>query len=239
VTSALPKEGKSTTCANLAVTFAQGGRSVLAVNCDYRRPSLHQFFDLEKNDAGIVDTAVPGLSVVANAAGGSMHPGTVGEYQHSLVESQRHNYDVILLDTSPLLSTSDPIDVLSCVDFVLYVGRVGVTRSTDFQAGAHLLARHRANLAGIVVVGVEDSQGGYAYYYRDASLPLDRDGSVRESANGNGNGSNVNGTNGHGNGNGSTVNGTNGHGGRLEPIRYVPELSRIAWKPDAPQPTKR
>jgi Mrp family chromosome partitioning ATPase len=244
VASALPKEGKSTTCANLAVTFAQGGRSVLAVNCDYRRPSLHQFFDLDKNDAGIVHTAVPELSVVANAAGGRMHPGTVGEYQRSLVESQRHNYDVILLDTSPLLSTSDPIDLLSCVDFVLYVGRVGMTRCTDFQAGADLLGRHRADVAGIVVVGVAENEGAYAYYYRDASMPPDRDASLPEHAtvggtnghvNGhsNGDGASLNGTNGHANGsNGSDASKANGTNGA------VPELSRIAWKADTSESTK-
>lgn len=52
ITSAGPNEGKSTTLANLAVTFAEAGREVIAVDCDLRRPSLHRLFDVP-NDRGL------------------------------------------------------------------------------------------------------------------------------------------------------------------------------------------
>src|ERR671938_116384 len=54
VTSAGPEEGKSTTLANLAVTMAQAGKRVIFADCDLRRPSQHQIFNV-RNNSGITD----------------------------------------------------------------------------------------------------------------------------------------------------------------------------------------
>lgn len=54
VTSADSKDGKSTVCSNLGVTFSQNGQSVIILDCDFRKPSIHKFFNIS-NSAGITD----------------------------------------------------------------------------------------------------------------------------------------------------------------------------------------
>jgi len=70
VGSAGPKEGKTTTSANLATMFAETGQRVLVVNCDFRRPTLHQFFDLPNEPRRVFETTTPGLWVVTDVTAG-------------------------------------------------------------------------------------------------------------------------------------------------------------------------
>ena len=165
VSSAQPKEGKSTDCANLAAAFAESGRSVLAVNCDYRRPTLHRYFGI-RNDAGeILASPVQGLSVVANVPTAKTSPGRVAAEQRAFIESQRSHFDVILLDTAPLLSTSDPIDIVSVADFVLLVGRPGTTERDHARQTMELLTRHRVTVAGLLMTAVDPLGSDYYYHY--------------------------------------------------------------------------
>jgi Mrp family chromosome partitioning ATPase/capsular polysaccharide biosynthesis protein len=165
VASAQPKEGKSATCANLAAAFAESGRSVLAVNCDHRRPTLHHYFKLA-NEAGRVQTTnIQGLSIVTNVTTTKTSPGRVGAEQRSFIELQRPHFDVILLDTAPLLSTSDPIDIVSVADFMLLVGRPGYTERDHARQMMELLARHRVEVAGLLMTAVDPVSSDYYHYY--------------------------------------------------------------------------
>jgi Mrp family chromosome partitioning ATPase/capsular polysaccharide biosynthesis protein len=165
VSSAQPKEGKSATCANLAAAFAESGRSVLAVNCDHRRPTLHQYFELANEPGRIQATAIQGLSVVTNVTSTKTSPGRIAAEQRAFIELQRPHFDVILLDTAPLLSTSDPIDIVSLVDFVLLVGRPGYSERDHARQMIELLERHRAQVAGLLLTAVDPVSSDYYYYY--------------------------------------------------------------------------
>lgn len=166
VGSPQPKDGKSATCANLAAAFAEAGRTTLAVNCDYRRPTLHRYFGLENEAEVAQTTGVPGLSVVTDVEHSKSSPGRVAADQRRFIEAQRDHYDVIVLDTAPFLGTSDPIDIVSVVDFVVLVGRVHMTERDLAAQTMKLLDRHRANVAGLVLTGVSRSGGEtYGYYY--------------------------------------------------------------------------
>ena len=165
VSSAQPKEGKSTDCANLAAAFAESGRSVLAVNCDYRRPTLHRYFGLSDQPGQIQRTHIDGLSLVTNVTKSEAVPGRIAAEQRSFVESQRDHFDVILLDTAPLLSTADPIDIISVVDFVLLVGRPNLTERDHAHQSMELLERHRAAVAGLLMTAVDPVGSDYYYYY--------------------------------------------------------------------------
>jgi Mrp family chromosome partitioning ATPase/capsular polysaccharide biosynthesis protein len=165
ISSAEPKEGKSASCANLAAAFAESGRSVLAINCDYRRPTLHRYFGLPNEPGRVLATEVQGLSVVTNGPNAKTSPGRIAAEQRAFIEMQRAHFDVILLDTAPLLSTSDPIDIVSVADFVLLIGRPGSTERDHAHQTMELLARHRVDTAGLLLTSVDIVSSDYYYYY--------------------------------------------------------------------------
>ena len=79
VTSASPGEGKTTTSANLAAVFGEAGSSVLVLNCDFRRPSIHEMFGVPDEPRRVQETAVPGVKVVTNVlADAGVEPGAGG-----------------------------------------------------------------------------------------------------------------------------------------------------------------
>jgi len=176
--SAQPKEGKSATCANLAAAFAEAGRTTLAINCDYRRPTLHRYFGLENEPEVAQITGVPGLTLVTDVEHSKSSPGRVAADQRAFIESQREHYDVIVLDTAPFLGTSDPIDIVSVVDFVVLVGRVQETERDQAAQTMRLLDRHRVNVAGLVLTAVTRNTGetyGYYYWVEPPEAPPDAD----------------------------------------------------------------
>jgi capsular exopolysaccharide synthesis family protein len=167
VGSAGPKEGKTTTSANLATMFAETGQRVLAINCDFRRPSLHQFFDLPNEPRRVFETSTPGLWVVTDVTSGpaGANPAFVVEEQRRLVASARKRFDVIILDTAPMLTTNDATEVMTSADLAVIVSRSGVTTSDGAQRTRELLSRIAAPVSGVVLLGSEASPNDYYYYY--------------------------------------------------------------------------
>jgi Mrp family chromosome partitioning ATPase len=178
VTSGQPKEGKSANCANLAVAFAESGRTVLAVNCDYRRPTLHHYFGLTNQPGRILTTEIRGLSVVTNVASSKTSPGRMAVEQRAFIEAQRGNYDVIVLDTAPLLGTADPVEIVPVVDLVLLVGRPDHTERDHASQTMELLGRHRADIAGLLMTAVDPVGSDYYYYYAAYSSYASLDASL-------------------------------------------------------------
>jgi polysaccharide biosynthesis transport protein len=160
VTSACPSEGKSTTAANLGVAFAQQGLRVLLVDCDLRRASLHHSFGLTQTpgltqmlmadpDAGsraiaagpaIRSTAIDGLFVLP---AGPLPPNPaelLGSNQmRSTLDALSSGYDMVILDTPPVLVASDAAILSKSVDGVVFVVCAGRTdRDAARQAVEHL-----------------------------------------------------------------------------------------------------
>lgn len=174
VTSAEPGEGKSTLIANLATVIAQSGRRVIAVDCDLRRPILHMAFGLFKasglsdlllsmrneiNLAQVVSaTRIPNLFVL-NAGSPTNHLGELvssprmAEIMHSL----RQAYDVVLLDSPPLLAVSDALALAGLTDITLLVVERGRTKSDIVQTACRMLSDVRAPSVGLVVNRAEPS----------------------------------------------------------------------------------
>jgi tyrosine-protein kinase Etk/Wzc len=186
VTSAAPGEGKTLTAANLAVTLAYDGLRVLLVDCDIRRPRVHSLFQLPRApglmellrasgdpDAppprAIRETPVARLSVLtcgalpvnaANLLSGTRMRVLLGELQEQ--------FDIIVLDTPPVLATADASIVASLTDGVLLVVRAGTTDRNAAQRAYQQLANVGARVVGTVLNdpgGEVAKEGDYYYPY--------------------------------------------------------------------------
>jgi Mrp family chromosome partitioning ATPase/capsular polysaccharide biosynthesis protein len=190
ISSASPGEGKTTTTANLAAVFAEAGSTVLVVNCDFRRPALHRFFGIEDEPRRVHETNVPGVKVVTNVlTDPASNPAQVLAAQRQVVAAARGRFDVILLDTAPLLTANDAVELVSSADLVLLVARVGITRSDTAERSMALLTRLDVPLAGVILMGVSSATNDYYYYYQPGRVSPARASERsrgRSSVNGNG-----------------------------------------------------
>lgn len=165
VTSAGEGEGKSTTVSNLAVVMAQAGKRVLLVDCDLRKPTVHRTFFLENrigltnlliNQATIEDavqeTMQPGLSVVTS---GAMPPNPAellgSRRMRDLLANFGEHYDMVLVDSAPLLAVTDASLLANFVDGVLLVLRSGKVSRDDAKKAKAMLNHVGANLVGVVL----------------------------------------------------------------------------------------
>ncbi|HVC33776.1 MAG TPA: CpsD/CapB family tyrosine-protein kinase [Chloroflexota bacterium] len=178
ITSASPEDGKSTTLANLAVTFAETGRSVVAVDCDLRRPSLHKLFGLP-NEGGltalireeralgdvILSTDVPHLGILPS---GPLPPNPSellgSQRMERVVESLRSAADVVLFDSPPTISVTDAAVLGAKMDGVLLVVSVGKTKRDHVMRAKQLLERVNAKVLGVVLNNVKFDGSLYRYY---------------------------------------------------------------------------
>jgi capsular exopolysaccharide synthesis family protein len=181
ITSAGAGEGKSTTAANLTICLAQAERSVLLVDADLRRPALHTMFrqpnapGLSSYLAGdalpeavVVKTAVPNLSLVPS--------GPIPPNPSELLGSRRMNeflrmmserFDMIVLDTPPVLAVSDACVLVPAVDGVLLVVGSGIVVRPALKRAKDQLASVRARILGAVVNRFDAIANGYSKRYYD------------------------------------------------------------------------
>ena len=179
ITSPNPKDGKSTMAANLAICMAQSGKKVMLVDCDLRNPTVHKLFGL-KNSVGASDVIageaelpdaiqsvdVENLSIVPSGP----NPSNPSELLTSprfdeLVKLLGERYDLIIVDSPPLLAVSDPATIASRVDGVLLVMRITKDGRPEAVQAKQLLASMGAEILGVVVNGWHQVRGyGYGYY---------------------------------------------------------------------------
>ena len=173
VTGAGGSQGKSTTVVNLAAAVAETGRSVLVIDCDFRKPEAHLFLDprpgsglanLVKGDfSGYLDQMVRSTSVRGVDLVTSMepvrNPTAVVSRLPGIIADARGRADVVLIDSSPLLVTSDAVDVLRYADAALVACRVGKTTYGQASRARRLLQRADVKLLGIVLTGTAKPRG--------------------------------------------------------------------------------
>ena len=182
VTSPRPGDGKSTLAANLAVTVAQGGKTTLLIDADFRRPTAHRVFGFNKKKgmAALVKgkaephevlhpiSCVPNLTV----APCGLRPTNPSELLSSkefvsALEYLKEQFDFVIIDTPPLLAVSDPRAVAASVDGVVLTMRIDKEARPVAKRATEILRESGANVVGIVVNGVNggiDKKERNAYY---------------------------------------------------------------------------
>jgi capsular exopolysaccharide synthesis family protein len=187
VTSSLPKEGKSTTVGNYAVTLAQKGARVLVIDADLRRPTLHKYFGMS-NKRGLSDYIIgeadtvdiftpvpdlPNLNIVPAGRDIAFPSEALGSARfRSLIKQWENEYDNLIFDSAPILSVSDTLPLVSWMDSVLLVVKSGFTPLKALMRSKALLNRAHARITGVLLNDVSDEneesgyygKGGYEYY---------------------------------------------------------------------------
>ena len=179
VTSPQPADGKSTTASNLAICMAQSGRKVLLIDADLRRPSQHTLHGLARspglteilNDQmpfhqAVQQTAIENLDLLATGAEVSYPAELLAKDRlGTLLSELRQAYDLVILDTSPLLVVTDPSVIAVVIDGIVLIVRAAATRRLDAERSQDLLKALETPVLGLVINGINPGQGGYGYGY--------------------------------------------------------------------------
>jgi len=180
--SALPKEGKTTTVANIAVSFSQLSKKVLLIDSDLRRPRLHRVFKV-RNTSGLSGYLTGKVSFEEAIQKTSVEniwilpSGLIPPYPAELLNSKkmkemlgevRERFDIILLDTTPVLGVIDAVIVSSIVDSAVLVIKAGETSKKPFLNAIDELRMAKTKILGVVFNSLKVSRGDYNFmdYYR-------------------------------------------------------------------------
>jgi len=183
VTSALPREGKTTAAANLAVTLAQLGDKTVVVDADLRKPGVGRLLNMTGgNYAGLssylagassLDLVIVPHPTIPNLAAiptGPLPPNPADLLSsHKLAEAileLRKRFKFVVIDSPPVMAATDAVILSVQTDGVLLVVRSGETPKEAFTRTRDLLVSVKCNILGVVLNAVDASAPDYYYSYR-------------------------------------------------------------------------
>jgi len=177
-TSGQPGEGKTTTAINTAISLSQLGASVLLIDADLRRPTVHRVFKLKEIhglstflsrqvevDPLIHKLWVPNLSVLPC---GPIPPNPAelisSERMKELLRELWAKYDHILIDSPPLINVTDPVILSTMVDGVILVVQAGRSTREVVRRARQELGSVGAKIFGVVLNNLDIKREGYDSY---------------------------------------------------------------------------
>ncbi len=185
VTSALPREGKTTSAANLAITLAQLGDRTLLVDCDLRKPGIRRALNLPNvhgHDVGLSSylagvaplhdiivqhPTVPNLDAVPT---GPIPPNPAdllsSHRMAEAIEDLRQQYKFVVIDSPPIMAATDAVIISALADGVVLVVWSNETPKQAFSRTRELLASVKGRLLGVVLNAVDSAAPDYYYSYR-------------------------------------------------------------------------
>jgi non-specific protein-tyrosine kinase len=177
VTSPAAGEGKSTAVANLAVTMAQSGRRTVLVDCDLRRPSLHELFGLnmapgltnvvleEMAELPLQATGVDGLSLLSSGPTPPNPADLLGaQRMERLIAQLSERADIVLFDAPPVVAAADAAILGAKADGVLLVIQAGRTRRDQSERARELLEQAKVRIVGVALTNAPRESRGGEYY---------------------------------------------------------------------------
>jgi capsular exopolysaccharide synthesis family protein len=179
VTSAVPGEGKTTTAVNMAVTMADCGMRVAIVDTDLRRPNVHRVLKMERGpglanvlrgEVELADvirtTRVENLEIISSGRVPPNPSELIGSTRmEHLMEELSHQFDIVIFDAPSILVVTDPVLLSTRVDSVVLVLSANYARRETVQRAIRLLQAASAEIAGVVLNGLEATRRHYYYYY--------------------------------------------------------------------------
>src|ERR1035441_6615746 len=180
ITSAAPSEGKTTTAVHLAIAHAQQKHKTLLIDCDMRRPGIHTRLGInpESGLATVLQNGLkwrekpvklvelPDLDVLPTGFSSRRAADLIGASLPRILEEASADYDLIVIDTPPMLGFPEPLQMAAAVDGVVLVALAGQTSRNAVGSALNSLQRVRANVVGLVLNEVtKDVSDSYYYGY--------------------------------------------------------------------------
>ncbi len=180
VTSSQPREGKTTTAVNTAISLAQTGASTLIIDCDMRKPRVHQLLNVsnhigislylsgQNEDLSVLiqEHQIPNLSIMPC---GPVPPNPAellgSDQMRRLLTELSSRYDHIVVDTPPVVSFADPVILSTMVDGVILVVRGGFSSRGIVQRSRQILGDVGAKIYGVVLNDADMKSSDSYYYY--------------------------------------------------------------------------
>ena len=178
-TSTAPREGKTTTAANIAVVFAQQGKKVLLVDADLRKPTIHYTFNLMNIhgltsvltkrctlEEAIEDGGVENLYVLTS---GPIPPNPAemlsSKAFEKFFETVKEQFDLVIFDTPPILAVTDGQIIANKCDGTILVVSAGKTEKLAAKKAKELLLNAKGRLLGAILNNKKQDQTHYYYYH--------------------------------------------------------------------------
>jgi polysaccharide biosynthesis transport protein len=191
VSSSLPREGKSTVAANLALVSAELGRRVLLVDGDMRKPSQHRIWR-QNPDVGLSNVLTnqsnqeeaiievePNLYLLT---AGTPPPNPVALIDSSqmgvLVAEWANNYDMVIIDAPPLTVAADATLLSKKASGIIFVMRPNVVDKDAAMQSQEILEQSEQNVLGIVLNGIPMESKKYNDYYYQSNKPVKEDSAI-------------------------------------------------------------
>lgn len=177
ITSCEPGEGKSTIIANLAVSLAQSGKKVLLIDCDLRKPTIHKKFGISNSsgltslllkestlEEAIYKVDIPNLGLIPSGPVPPNPSEILGSKKMGkILEDLRNYFDIILLDSPPVLVVSDLHVLASTLDGILLVATYGVTEKNAILRAKESILKVGGKVLGVVENKIPQDAKGYGY----------------------------------------------------------------------------
>ena len=181
LTSAMPSEGKSSSCMNLATAFAQSNSRVLVIDADLRKPTAHKRLKLDNSmglsnfltyqasiDDVIQETLISGVSVVT-AGPLSPNPSELlsSERLQQLFDLAPDTFDIVIIDAPPVMGLADALVLANRANATVMVTAFAQSKKRQIQDAHRRLRQSHANIIGVLFTKVKTggSYGGYNYDY--------------------------------------------------------------------------